>query len=75
MMAAWATSWDDGDRNGSGVRPALCMGGAVANLAGTAVEAYGLVTGSHTATMVGLALLGTSGLAAGTTCALTARNR
>ncbi|MFN8612796.1 MAG: hypothetical protein U0931_34985 [Vulcanimicrobiota bacterium] len=70
-MSAWATAWDDSSRNGSGIRPAIGLGGAVANVAGTLVGAYGLLSGNHTASMVGLGLLGASGVASATMVALT----
>lgn len=42
-----------------------CLGGSVANIAGTATAAVGLFTGNSTATNVGLGLLGASALTAG----------
>lgn len=39
-----------------------CLAGAGANLLGTATLAGGLITGNHTASYAGLALLGVSGL-------------
>lgn len=74
LMAAWGTAWHDGDANKNSGRPAIALAGTAANLVGTVVEGYGLITGSHTAKMVGLALLGTSGVAAGTVCLMT-KNR
>ncbi len=71
VMAAWASAWNDADGNGSGVRPAIGLGGALANLAGTGVGLYGVFSGNHAASMAGLGLLGTSGLAAATVCLLT----
>lgn len=71
LMSAWATAWDDGDRNRSSMRPAIGLVGAAANVAGTFVGSVGLLTGSATAKIVGLSLLGASGAAAGAMVALT----
>lgn len=69
-MAAWATGWDDASKNGSGVRSMIGLGGAVANVAGTVTGVVGLFTGSETARMVGLGLLGASGVAGASMAAL-----
>lgn len=71
LMTAWATAWSDGDGNKSTGRPTIGLAGAVANLAGTAVGAYGLIAGNSTATNVGLGLIAGSGVAAGAVVALT----
>ncbi len=42
-----------------------CLGGSVANIAGTATAAVGLFTGNSTATKIGLGMLGASALTAG----------
>jgi hypothetical protein len=62
-MAAWATAWDDASRENSSGRPTIGLVGAAANLAGTVTTTVGLFTGSDTTKMVGLGLLGVSGLA------------
>jgi hypothetical protein len=62
-MAAWATAWDDASRENSSGRPGIGLAGAAANLAGTVTTTVGLIIGSDTTKMVGLGLLGVSGLA------------
>lgn len=73
LMAGWATAWHDGDAGKNSGRPTVALGGALANLAGTAIGTYGLFSGSQTARMTGMALIGVSGLAAGAVCMMTDR--
>lgn len=49
----------------------IASGGTLSNLAGSAVGAYGLMTGNSSATNIGMSLLGLSGLATFSAMALT----